>query len=216
MKRPEYIYGFPNREKKIQIYFIDSDPNKAVYALINEHISLQIKDVLQLLCNAHRFLDGERYVLMDEREKIFYKVRKLKNPWNIWGRERVENYLWLSDYLFALMEEYKSRFNKPYKKFRTIECQNILVNMTFMLQSPPHKLKEYEWTNPPLTIPTGYINLDSSKNEEYSLVDIVNFYRYFYILSGKYISPYEVGIHSNPPSWLKEDREFHQILKGND
>lgn len=53
--------------------------------------------------------------------------------------------------------------------------------MPFMLQSPPYRLKEYKWSNPPLTIPEDYKLFDSQKSlEEYSLTDIIDSYRHFY------------------------------------
>jgi hypothetical protein len=195
----------------MQIYFIDSDPEQAAKALINEHLSSQILDAAHILCNAHRVLDSiksptrKKYYLPDEREIIFYKEKNIKNSWSVWCRTRVENYIWLSDYLFALLDEYKLRFKK---KHRILSFRKIDVGMPFMLQSPPYKLKEYEWTNPPLTIPDGYIRKKQQTEENFSLVDIVNSYRFFYTHSAQYVKPYVVGTYFNQPVWA--------IMKGFD
>jgi|SRR5271157_1931756 len=183
-------------DKKIQIYFVDVMPKLAAQALIDEHISSQIMNCVRILCNAHRILDGNKYVLYDEREPLFYKVKQIKNPWSKWCRETVQNYLWISDYLFHLLDEHKIRLNR---KHRILD-----VGLPFLLQSPPHKLKEYEWTNPPLTIPDECL-MKGPSFKVLSLPDIINFYRYFYALSIRHIKPYKVGTHG----WL-------EIIKGND
>ena len=206
-------------ERKIQIYFVDSDPKLAAQSLVDEHISSQIRNSVQILCNAHRVLDGIRHRLYDERELIFYKVKKIKSPWSIWCRESLENYFWIEEYLYNLLDEYKERFKKS-KKERTVECQKISVKMSYLLQSPPLELKKEKWTNPPLTIPSSYVNLPNCQynplfENGYSFDDIVKLYRYWYILCAQYIKPYEVGKHNNPPSWLKKDRDLHQMISGN-
>jgi len=216
MKRPECLYGFPQKKRKMQIYFIDSDAKKAAQSLINEHISSQILDAAHILCNAHRVLDGVvsptgvMYYLHDEREPIFYKTKDIHNPWSVWCQSRVENYVWISDYLFHLLDTYKLRFKK---KHRILTFRKTIVGMPFMLQSPPFKLKEYDWTNPPLTMHNSY--KQKSYEEDFSLVNIIKTYRYYYMLCAQYIKPYEVGIYFNKPPWIKEYDNFLQTLEGN-
>ena len=171
---------------------------------------------VRLLCNAHRILDGINNVLYDEREPLFYKVRQAKTPWSLWCRERVQNYIWVSDYLFELLDEYKIRYEKNH---RILSFRKKEVGIPFLLQSPPHKLKEYEWINPPLTIPDGYEQLYRNSigyDFEINLIDIVNLNRYFYKFSLQYVSPYEEGIHYNHPFWLQKEREFQTMIMGND
>jgi hypothetical protein len=188
-------------ENKIQIYFIDSDPSLLVKLLIDEHISSQIMNCVRILCNAHRIIDGIKYILYDEREVLFYKIKQIKNPWSKWCRKSVQNYLWISDYLFALLDEYKSRFNK---KHRILSFRKKDIGIPFFLQSPPHKLKEYEWTNPPLIIPDNCL-LKHSSLEMFTLLDIINSYRYLYKLSIPYIAP----VHPRT-------KEFQHTISGND
>jgi hypothetical protein len=199
-------------ERKIQIYFVDNDPKLAAQALVDEHIPTQIRNSAQILCNAHRVLDGIRYCLMDEREHIFYKARNLKDPWSIWCKESLENYFWIEEYLYDLLDEYKNRFKKPHK---ILSSKKQPVGMSYFLQSPPFNLKDGEWTNPPLTIPNCYKSLELEVFDGYSLQNIINSYRCFYILSAQYIRPFEVGKHYNPPDWLKRDRDLQQMLSGN-
>lgn len=76
-----------------------------------------------------------------------YLATHANHPSAIWIRERVENYLWLVDHFFALMDEYTFRYEKVHATKKLGYC----------LQSPPFNLKEYDFTPPPSAMDSKYI-----------------------------------------------------------
>lgn len=181
-------------ESLVNIFYVDENPVKAAECLVDKHVVKMILESAQLLSTAHRILDGEKYIgkvngrkhtsyiLPDSRESIMYAATHVNHPSAIWCRESVENYLWLVEHFFALMNEYIHRYKKIHK------CNGEL---SYMLQSPPHKLKEYDWTPMP-----------SAMDEQYIISkDPLTNYRNYYRLG-------KVKLHQwtnrEPPEWMYE------------
>jgi hypothetical protein len=100
--------------------------------------------------------------LYDERETKIYSATHINHPSAIWARQSVENYNWLVEHFFALMEEYTHRYGKVHK------CSG---DLSFLLQSPPHNLKDYDWTTMPSAMDEQYIISDDP------LTNYQNYYR---------------------------------------
>ena len=145
----------------MNIFYIDTDPVKAAQMMVDRHVVKMILESAQLLCTAHRVLDGESYTsqsknsrkvtrwkLNDSREDILYSATHINHPSAIWCRQSVENYLWLVDHMFALSNEYNYRYNKNHL---TIE------KLGYTIQSPPMNLKEWDFTVPVSAMPEKYI-----------------------------------------------------------
>lgn len=144
----------------MNIFYVDKDPVVAAQSLVDKHVVKMILESAQLLSTAHRVLDGvevveqkyvngsfpvryrnvKRYKLNDNRDGILYQSTHVNHPSAIWCRLSVENYQWLVDHMFALMFEYTHRYSKIHK------CQG---DLSFLLQSPPLKLKEWDLTPMP-------------------------------------------------------------------
>lgn len=137
--------------------------------MADRHVVKMILESAQLLSTAHRVLDGQMqetkrlvsgtedkyrkhtiWVLPDERQDVMYLATHRNHPSAIWIRERVENYLWLVDHFFALMEEYTFRYGK----------HHATKKIGYYLQSPPFNLKDYEFTPPPSAMDSKYIISD--------------------------------------------------------
>lgn len=152
----------------MNIFYLDTDPVKAAQYMTDSHVVKMILESAQLLSTAHRLLDGEMqehkrlvpgssetpkyrkhkmWVLPDERQHIMYLATHRNHPSAVWVRERVENYLWLVDHFFALMDEYTFRYGK----------QHATKKLGYYLQSPPFNLKEYDFTPPPSAMDNIYI-----------------------------------------------------------
>ena len=133
----------------------------AAQSLVDKHVVKMILESAQLLSTAHRVIDGENYLaktsngrsikrweLPDDREDVLYKATHMNHPSAKWARQSVQNYLWLVDHFFGLMDEYTYRYGKIHK------CKG---DLSYMLQSPPHGLEDYEMTLMPSAMDEKYI-----------------------------------------------------------
>lgn len=132
----------------MNIFYVDRDPIQAAQWMVDKHVVKMILESAQLLSTAHRVIDGQQYVdatsgrrikrweLPDSREPVMYKATHINHPSAVWCRTSVENYLWLVDHYFALLNEYTYRYGKVHK------CSEL----GYTLQSPPLGLKEWDAT----------------------------------------------------------------------
>jgi len=177
----------------MNIFYVDENPMDAAQSLVDKHVVKMILESAQLLSTAHRVLDGvetegksktgrkaKRWVLTDARENVLYQATHINHPSAVWCRQSVRNYDWLVDHMFALMREYTHRYNKTHK------CYG---NLSYMLQSPPHNLKAWEWTPMPSCMAPEYIISE----------DPLTNYRNYYIM-GK--SNLHKWTNRQPPEWI--------------
>jgi hypothetical protein len=179
----------------MNIFYISKDPVQAAEWMVDKHVVKMILESAQLLSTAHRILDGQenlgksktgrnvkRWILPDSREGVLYSATHINHPSAVWCRQSVENYNWLADHMFALLYEYTYRYNKQHK---------IEGELSYMLQSPPFALKEYDMTVMP-----------SAMADEYKISDdpLVNYRNYYKV--GK------VRMHKwtnrQPPEWIND------------
>jgi len=126
----------------MNIFYLDHDVYKCAEMHNNKHTVKMILEYAQLLSTAHRFLDGtlvvgnsetgrkqKRYVLSDSRESNLYSATHINHPSAIWVRQSPENYIWLSNLLIALCEEYTHRYGKTHKVERVGLCFVLLKNI---------------------------------------------------------------------------------------
>jgi hypothetical protein len=159
----------------VNIFYVDENPAIAAQCLVDKHVVKMILESAQLLSTTHRFLDGEeiegksktgrkarRWTLPDAREHVMYQATHINHPSAVWCRQSVQNYDWLVDHFYALMKEYNHRYNKSHKCYGEI---------SYMLQSPPHNLKAWEWTEMPSCMAEEYII------SEDPIINYRNYYR---------------------------------------
>jgi len=177
----------------VNIFYIDRDPVQAAEWMVDKHVVKMILESAQLLSTAHRILDGtekmdksktgrnvKRWVLHDSRDPVIYQATHINHPSAVWCRQSVENYLWLVEHFYALMNEYMHRYGKIHA------CNG---DISYMLQAPPHNLRDYDMTPMP-----------SAMADEYKISDdsLVN-YRNYYKLG-------KANLHKwtkrNPPDWI--------------
>lgn len=179
----------------MNIFYIDECPMQAAQWMVDKHVVKMILESAQLLSTAHRFLDGRevqgqtktgrkarRWILPDERDSVIYTATHINHPSAVWARESIENYNWLVDHFFSLMSEYTYRYGKEHKCFGEI---------SYLLQSPPHNLREYDWTEMPSCMDDKYI---ISKDP------IIN-YRNYYKNGKSHMFSWKKR---NPPPWIGE------------
>jgi hypothetical protein len=151
--------------------------------MVDKHVVKMILESAQLLSTAHRVLDGEKqerqrlvpntlenpkyrkhtsWILPDSRDYTIYSATHINHPSAVWCRTSVQNYDWLVDHMFALMREYTHRYGKTHKCYGEI---------SYMLQSPPKNLKDWDWTPMPSCMADEYII------SEDPIVNYRNYYR---------------------------------------
>mgnify|MGYP003704555887 FL=1 len=186
-------------EAKINIFYVDADPKVAAESLVDKHVVKMILESCQLLSTAHRILDGteftekkyvegsfparyrnlKRWKLHDSRDNIIYQATHVNHPSAVWCRQSVENYNWLVEHMYGLMDEYKFRYNKVHK------C----IDVAYYLQSPPKNLQNYDWTDMVCAMDDKY---------KISTDPIVN-YRNYYNVGKKDLHRWT---NRQPPDWI--------------
>lgn len=167
----------------MNIFYLSENPVQAAEWMVDKHVVKMILESAQLLSTAHRILDGTEiqievqvqqedgslknrkkkwWLLNDSREEVLYSATHINHPSAIWCRSSVENYNWLVDHFFALMQEYTHRYDKRHK------CYGEL---SYMLQSPPKKLEEYDMTLMPSAMADEY------KISEDPIINYRNYYK---------------------------------------
>ena len=141
-------------------YFYDC-PIKSAQAQPDKMLVKMPLETAQMLCTAHRELDGDEYA-----DKVgLYKRAYWNHPCTVWAREAYANYRWLYKHFIALGEEYTFRYGKIHS------TDSLLRDL---LMSPPTKIKEGGLTTMPQAMP------DHCKKP-----DSVDAYRTYYIQEKK-------------------------------
>jgi hypothetical protein len=107
----------------MNIFGIEYDPEvknfpeavESAVAQCDKHVVKMPLESAQMLCTAHRILDG------DEGNEDLYKKVHPKHPSTLWTMESVNNYHWHYAHWIALCEEYTYRYGKVHvteTKFR--------------------------------------------------------------------------------------------------
>ena len=174
---------------------LDHDEQKAAQYHCDKHVVKMILESAQLLSTAHRVLDGivvegktasgrkkKVYKLDDERDTKLYSATHINHPSAVWARSSIENYNWLVDHFFALMQEYTYRYEKTHKCYGEISAT---------LASPPKNLEEYDMTLMPSCMAPEYI-ISS---------DPVTNYRNYYKVGKTHLHSWKKR---NPPEWMNE------------
>jgi len=124
----------------MNIFYLDRDPKIAAQLACDKHVVKMILESAQMLCTAHRVIDGD----CRADEAGFYKMVHKNHPSTIWTRTSKKNYDWHWKYFDALLKEYTHRYGKHHATER-------LRNILFM---PPLNIdREAPFTDPPQCMP---------------------------------------------------------------
>jgi hypothetical protein len=159
----------------MNIFYLHKDPNKAAEAMINKHVVKMILESAQLLCTAHRVLDGKEVIKLSTTnrrlkrwehpdpvlELELYKSTHINHPSAIWARESNANYMWLYDHFIALNNEYKKRYGKDHLS---------VIKLRDVLKSLPQNIPSGPLTEPTPAMPDQY------KVEDNSLMSYHSYY----------------------------------------
>jgi hypothetical protein len=169
----------------MNIFYLSDNPVQAAEWMVDKHVVKMILESAQLLSTAHRLLDGQEiqleinflddddkiiktrkkkvWRLHDSREHVVYSATHINHPSAVWARSSIENYNWLVDHFFALMQEYTYRYEKKHKCYGEISAT---------LASPPKNLQEYDMTTMPSAMAPEYIISDDP------VVNYRNYYKH--------------------------------------
>ena len=132
----------------MNIFYLDKDINKAAEYHNDKHCVKMILEYAQLLCTAHRELDG------DNANENLYKSTHKNHPSAKWVRESKANYEYLYRLFNALCNEYTHRYGKTHLTYQKLH--NVLA-------TPPQNIPDKEFTEPTPAMPDDVKNNDSLK-----------------------------------------------------
>lgn len=139
----------------MNIFVLDSNHSKSVTYLCDKHVRKMTLETAQLLCNAHRMLDGfegclqkrgnnqwvENYRFVhptdipDEtrfKQGPMYLMSHPFHPCTVWTIQNSSNYEWLLLYFEAILAEFEYRFGKPHK---SVELLPLLKNFPLNIRN---------------------------------------------------------------------------------
>ena len=163
--------------KVMNIFYVDEDPKVAAQMMCDKHVVKMILESAQMLCSAHRVLDGDYYA-----DKVgLYKIAHKNHPSTKWARSSHQHYKWLFDHMIGLMEEYTYRYGKHHASERLMQH----------LSQYPKTIPFGDFVDPPQCMP------ECCKDEN----DVVEAYRNYYI---KEKSSFARWKNSGQPDWFME------------
>ena len=97
----------------MNIFYFDECPVVSAEAQPDKMLVKMPLETAQMLCTAHRVLDGDEYA----DEHGLYKEAYKNHPCTIWARESRGNYEWLYIHFLALAMEYTYRYGKEHLSY---------------------------------------------------------------------------------------------------
>ena len=134
-------------------YFYDKDESdsfkKSAEAQPDKMLVKMPLETAQMLCTAHRELDGNEWA----DKQGLYKRAYWNHPYTIWARESSSNYMWLYEHFLALGEEYKYRYGREHAS---------IIKLAKPLLCIPDNIKTGAMTPPAQAMPEEYKDEDAT------------------------------------------------------
>jgi len=132
----------------MNIFYFYKSPTLSAQAQPDKMLVKMPLETAQMLCTAHRELDGDEYA-----DSVgLYKRAYWNHPCTIWARERQGNYTWLYKHFIALGNEYKYRYGREHASITKLKIPLLKIpdnivdkKMTPVAQAMP---EEYKNENP--------------------------------------------------------------------
>lgn len=183
----------------MNIFYTNHNVTQCAIEHMDKHICKMMTEYAQLLCTAHRVLDGHQFIDDSSGRKIkrwkldnpvtdvaLHKATHVNHPSAVWCRQSTENYMWLVNLMEAVCKEYTYRYGKVYKG----EREGLLE----LLKTPPKNIPNRTFTEPTPAMP-----------DEYKVPgDSVSSYQNYYINSKQRMAKWTGKVNSRPvPAWFK-------------
>lgn len=181
----------------MNIFYLDSDPKVAASMHCDKHIVKMILEYAQLLCTAHRLLDGTEKVIKTEsgrnkrvwehpsNDAVLYGATHRNHPSAVWVREGISNYLWVYECMWWCNQEFKRRYGHT-KNHATLDKLSALLSVV------PKAMINKE--NVPFSAPPQCVAEDCKQD------DTVEAYRAYYKNHKHNIAAWRDG---KIPEWFK-------------
>ena len=134
----------------MNIFYFDDSPVTSAEAQPDKMLVKMPLETAQMLCTAHRELDGDEYADANGLYKTAYK----NHPCTMWARECNENYSWLYAHFLALGMEYTYRYGKEHAS---------ITKLAKPLMHFPKNIKSGKMTTVAQAMPDQYKNKDPIK-----------------------------------------------------
>jgi hypothetical protein len=164
----------------MNIFYFYKSPMLSAQAQPDKMLVKMPLETAQMLCTAHRELDGDEYA----DEQGLYKRAYWNHPCTIWARESSQNYSWLYAHFLALGMEYNYRYGKEHAS---------ITKLAEPLLHFPKNIKHSKMTPVAQAMP-----------EEYKDEDPIVAYRN-YCINEKHYAKWERG--RDKPSWWHTQHE---------
>ena len=164
----------------MNIFYFYKSPTLSAQAQPDKMLVKMPLETAQMLCTAHRILDGDEYA---DQEGL-YKEAYMNHPCTIWARESSANYWWLYSHFIALGAEYTYRYGKRHASLE--------------------KLWKPLFTMPKNIFKGAMTPLAQAMPEEYKDENPITAYRN-YCINEKHYAKWERG--RNKPSWWHTQHE---------
>jgi len=163
----------------MNIFYFSEDPVIAAKSQPDKMLVKMPLETAQMLCTAHRLLDGDEYA-----DSVgLYKKAYMNHPCTVWARECSGNYAWLYRHFLALGDEYTYRYKRIHASIGKLT--EALYDM-------------------PKNIPIGYrTEVAQAMPEEYRNEDSILAYRN-YVINEKGYAKWEKG--RTKPTWWEIGR----------
>ena len=163
----------------MNIFYFDDCPVLSAEAQPDKMLVKMPLETAQMLCTAHRELDGDEYA-----DSVgLYKRAYWNHPCTIWARETSSNYIWLYEHFLALGEEYKYRYGREHASITKLAKPLLCI---------PENIKICAMTPPAQAMPDEYKHKDP----------IVAYRRY--VINEKHYAKWERG-RSKPTWWTTQE-----------
>lgn len=156
----------------MNIFRLDDCPTRSAQLQCDKHVVKMIVESAQMLSTAHRLIDGRKIGKLwvhPHLDDVLYKASHVNHPCNIWVREGVENYHWLSKHFEALCKEYTHRYGKIHATWRRLGGPLFSTPSKLPQGSTPFRMAvgEHPWKG---SIVETYRSFYCTKQERMSMV----------------------------------------------
>ncbi len=199
----------------MNVFFLDSCPVLAAQYQCDKHVVKMILETAQMLCTAHRVLDGKQLVSDKTNKPLqqfdhpywheeLYKCAHINHPSTKWIRKTRGNYMWAYKHFMALCEEYTYRYGKIHESQRKLE--HILCYL-------PEKLGESDTLTNLNDRDAIAINDDIQKVWDFKSANtVIEVYRRYYLYKTTVVSPFAYTKRKVPEFLLQFGYDFGAVF----